>query len=391
MSNTKVPTVTYNPFAVSEPFTHMAEVDELRSRHAAFWSDYANGFWVLAETDAVRRVLQDPKTFSNCAVNPIDPFPEYMLIPEMLDPPSHTAWRQRLAPWFSPKAIEALAPRVRNRCIELIEPLVDQGHCEFNRDFSYRYPTSIFLELMGLPTEDLVQFQHWIDEINHLPLDEEWAKKRSFEAQEEVKSYFVEMTTKRRAAPENDLISVSLTWKIRDADVPMEDLLSMYLLMFQAGMDTVANQLTYMWWHLAAEETDRRASLVDASASAVAVEEFLRYYAIVSTTRKVKQDVVVEGCPMRAGDMVYMPLCGATRDPRSFSDGTTFVVNRDPNPHLAFGAGPHRCLGSHLARNELRIAMEEWHSRIPNYFVVEGQTISEHGGVFGLDSLELAW
>jgi cytochrome P450 len=385
------PTISYNPLLKGEPLSHILAVDVLREQHESFRSDLAQGFWVITRADAIRHALQDPGTFSSSAIVPVDPDPQYMLVPEMLDPPVHTTWRQLLASWFSPNAIAKMEDGVRARCIELIEPLVSRGRCELNQDFAYRYPTSIFLELMGLPLEDLPQFQHWNDEIHHVPLDVDPTRARSLAAQNAVKDYFVDLMEERRSSPRDDLTTAALGWRIDGREIPVEDLLSMYLLMFQAGMDTVASQLAYMWWHLARHDADRRRIVGDPDVIPAALEEFLRYYAFVAPSRKVMRDVEFDGCPMRKGDMVFVPLCGATRDPLAFPDADEFVIDRPANNHIAFGAGPHRCIGSHLARRELRIALEEWHKRIPDYHLVPGQQIDEHGGMFGLDSLELSW
>ena len=304
-----------------------------------------------------------PGTFSSRAIQPTDPDPQYLLVPEMLDPPEHTAWRQLLAPWFSPRAIEKMAVGVRRRCVELIEPIATRDGCDFHNEFAYRYPTSIFMELMGLPEEDLPRFQRWNDEIHHLPFDVDPQRERALAAQNEVKAYFADLMAARRAQPETDLLTAAMSWRIGGEPVPLDDLLSMYLLMFQAGMDTVSSQLAYMFWHLATHPDDRRAITTNPAIIPSAVEEFLRFYAFVAPSRKVTRDVEYAECPMRKGDMVFVPLCGATRDPEMFEDAETFRMGRAVNNHIAFGAGPHRCLGSHLARMELRFALEEWHAR----------------------------
>jgi cytochrome P450 len=161
--------------------------------------------------------------------------------------------------------------------------------------------------------------------------------------------------------------------------------------MFMAGLDTVSIQLSYSFWHLATHPADRVRIAEDPAVIPAAVEEFLRQFAFVAPARKVMQDTDFHGCPLKTGDMVFMPLCGATRDPAQFEDGATVRFDRPVNNHLAFGAGPHRCLGSHLARRELRVALEEWHRAIPEYRLTEGVDVTEHGGgLYGIDRLELS-
>jgi len=381
----------YNPLMPGLPLSHIEDVDALRGEHRSFRSDLAQGFWVLTGGPDIRSALQDPGTFSSGAIVPTDPDPQYMLVPEMLDPPQHTWWRQLLAPWFSPRAVERMGPAVRRRCIELIEPIAGRHGCDFHHDFAYRYPPSIFMELMGLPPGDLPQFQTWNDEIHHLPFDVDPQRSRSLAAQNAVMDYFSELMETRRREPADDLLTAAMSWEIGGRPVERHDLLSMYLLMFQAGMDTVSSQLAYMFWHLATHPEDRRRIVEDPSVIPGAVEEFLRFYAFVAPSRRLTRDVEYAGCPMKAGEMVFLPLCGATRDPALFEDARVFRMDRQVNNHIAFGAGPHRCLGSHLARMELRFALEEWHARIPDYHLAPDQEISEHGGMFGLDSLSLAW
>lgn len=147
-----------------------------------------------------------------------------------------------------------------------------------------------------------------------------------------------------------------------------------------------------MFWHLATHDADRARITADPGVIPDAVEELLRVYALVLPARKLTADVELHGCPMKAGDMVMLPLMMATRDARVFPDPTRVDFDRKQNRHLAFGAGPHRCLGSHLARQELRIALEEWHARIPGYRIPDGAAPLEHASlVLGLDSLPLTW
>jgi cytochrome P450 len=163
------------------------------------------------------------------------------------------------------------------------------------------------------------------------------------------------------------------------------------LLMFMAGLDTVATQLTFNFWHLATHDDDRQRLLAEPALWPTAIEELLRYYAFVTPGRKVVKDTEIAGCPVKAGQMVLLPFVSANRDPREFPDADRVVIDRKVNRHLSFGAGPHRCLGSHLAREELLTAMTMWHERIPHYRIPEGAEIREHGGQLGILGLPLEW
>jgi len=280
---------------------------------------------------------------------------------------------------------------VRQRAIEIIDGIVDRGSCDFMADFAQRFPTTIFLELMGLPVEELDQFLEWEHDILHAGGSDEEKLQTQIAAMMAVMGRFVTVITDRRAEPRNDIVSKALTYEIDGKPVSDEDLLSFCLLMFMAGLDTVSVTIGWAFLHLARNDTDRERVVETPDAIPTAVEEFVRAYAIVIPARKVMADIEIQGCPMKAGDMVNIPLNAATRDEAAFADATTVDITRKPNNHIGFGAGPHRCLGSHLARQELRIALEEWHRRIPNYRVAPGAQMWESGSQLGLESLPLVW
>ena len=202
---------------------------------------------------------------------------------------------------------------------------------------------------------------------------------------------FAAIVAERREQPQDDIISKAIEYQIDGKPVSDADLLSFCLLMFMAGLDTVTMTLGWSFLHLARNPEDRIRIAEQPESIPRAVEEFLRAYAIVIPARKVTADVEVQGCPLKAGDMVSLPLVAATRDDNAFANATIIDIERSPNNHIAFGAGPHRCLGAHLARRELKIAMEEWHKRIPSYALAPGAELVEYGGQIGLESLPLVW
>ncbi|HVW40019.1 MAG TPA: cytochrome P450 [Amycolatopsis sp.] len=375
--------------AVSGPCEHFDRYDELRGEGRAHFGD-ANGhdFWMLTRQRDMLAVFQDPATFSSRSVTPEDPDPPYLWIPEMLDPPIHTKWRQLIGRFFAPGAVSRLEPKVRQRFTEILDDIEHRGRCDFVADVALRFPNTIFMEIMGLPVSDAEQFQVWETAILHAgPTHHEQA----FRAMQEVMAYFSALIDDRRAAPREDLISSAMTWQIDDEPVSDGDLLAFCLLMFMAGLDTVAMQLSYSFYHLARNPDDRRRIAEDLSLVQPAVEEFLRYYAFVSPGRKATKDIEIAGCRVKAGQMMWMPLASANRDEDEFPDADRVIIDRSPNRHLAFGAGPHRCLGSHLARQELTIGLSEWHKRIPDYRLDPDIPVTEHGGQVGLDNLPLVW
>jgi cytochrome P450 len=374
---------------------HMAIFDTLRNQHPAFYSTFGRGFHVFTSAELQRDALQNPGVFSSTANNVQMPDQVIQLIPVTMDPPRHTVWRHLLSPHFSPAAVEALEPRVRERCIQIIDGLATKGTCDFIADFGREFPTTIFMGLMGLPLDDAQRFMAWEDKILHRTNETDPDASEMLKAQTEVMAYFTDLVEKRRVEPADDLVSAALTWTIDGQKIPADDVLSMCLLMFMAGLDTVTAQLGYSFLHLATHPEDRRRIVDDPAIIPMAVEEFLRYYAIVSPVRKVVDQVDFHGFTLMPDDMVALPLCAAARDPHEFEDAHLVDFDRPANRHTAFGAGPHRCLGSHLARRELRIAFEEWHKRIPEYQLAPDTSTDDlhevTSGVLSFDRLPLVW
>jgi cytochrome P450 len=367
--------------------------DALRAQAPMLFNEFgpAGGFFMPTRYADVMEVMQDAARFSSQAVSVFDPEPAYRWIPEMLDPPEHRTWRQQLAPLFSPKQTERLDDRVRARAVELIEGLKDRGRCDFNADFASRFPTTIFLELMGLPVEDLDRFLRWEEDILHGDSGSPAGHEAMMRAMGEVMGMFSQVIEQRRVEPADDIITKALAFDIGGRPPTDDELLSFCLLMFMAGLDTVTQNLNYSIYHLATHEADRRRIAADPQLLGAAIEEFIRAYSIVVPARKATCDTKIAGVEIKAGQMVAVSMSTANRDEAAFPDGTSVIIDRSPNSHIGFGAGQHRCLGSHLARREMRIALEEWHARIPDYRLAEGAAPREHGGMYGLDSLLLEW
>jgi len=386
------PVLDFNNYLAGPVLSHVEGIDDLRAEGPFVFSTFGpKGHWIFTEPEMIRAALQHPEIFSSSVVTPLEEDPPYKWIPEMLDPPEHTKWRQLLAPHFAPKLMEQMEGRVKERCIEIIDSFAARGHCDFLRDFAWRYPTTIFMEMMGLPLDGLDRFLSWEHEILHLTVDEDPDRSRAVAAMIAVQGYFAELIEMKRVHPGEDLLTTALRWEIDGKPISQEDMLSWCLLMFMAGLDTVSIQLSYAFWYLASHPEARSRLAADPSLAAPAVEEFLRVFAFVAPSRKVTQETEFHGCPLKKGDMVLLPLSAACRDAGAFADPVSVQLERDHNNHIAFGLGPHRCLGSHLARRELRVALEEWHRRIPDYHLAQGVEPVEHGGMYGIDVLELSW
>jgi cytochrome P450 len=350
-------------------------------------------YWMFTDYDVILDGLQQPDIWSSSVIVPTDPDPPYKWIPVMLDPPEHTKWRHLLGSYFSPGRVAAMRDEQRQLAGELIEKAAQKGGCDFVTDIARLFPAVIFLKIMGMPLDKLDEFLEWEDMILHTDEVGDAANEVRLAGMMKVYEYFSGLIAQRRADPDpdaQDIVSKAVEWTIDDAPVSDLEILNCLLLLFMAGLDTVASQLSYAMLHLATHPEDRARIVAEPDLMSHAVEELLRAYPIVQTARKATRDMDFHGCPVKAGDMAEFPLAAAGRDERAYPDARRVDFDRKIVRHLSFGGGPHRCLGSHLARQELSVILEEWHRRIPDYEVVGQPT--EHGGqVWGLDSLKLSW
>jgi cytochrome P450 len=381
------------------PMSYYGEIDELRHENDIFQVDEGAGFLFYTRYNQILDIAQHPEYFSNVIVDPRtnEPGVGFELVPQTMDGAIHAKWRRILGSYFSPGRIAKLVPTIEARATELIDSFIDRGECDFVKDFAQLYPTAIFLGIMGLSQDELPRFMAWEKNILHPPSsDVDEAMRISMTAQQEVQDYFQVMLAERRAIPveerTKDLVSEALSWKIDGEPIADKDLLSFYLLMFEAGLDTVTAEISWGFRHLATHPKDRQRLVDDPAIIPTAVEELLRVYPMVSITRYVTEDNEVGGCPLSKGDRVVLSLPSAGRDESVYDNSTEVDFDRGVIQHLTFGAGPHRCLGSHLARHELTTAYAQFHKRIPDYRLAEGVDFTEtHSSLFGLQSLPLVW
>jgi cytochrome P450 len=370
--------------------------DRFRREGRAFRSDAAPGdwnVWYLTGFEDSREAFQRPEVFSNKVILAFIQESEQMpWIPITMDPPQHTKYRRLLNTWFTPTAAREMTPQIRARCVEVIECFRQNGRCDFVAEFARLFPTTVFMKMMGLPVEEAPTFLGWIERMMHATDATDPDGTVRAETRVNVIQYLGGLIAARKQEPREDLISHLIAADFEGRKLADEELMGISFLLYMAGLDTVAGMLSYIFRHLAERPGDRKLLRDDPGKIPDAVEEFLRYYAIVYTARLVTRDVEFAGCPMRAGDRVVLATPAPSRDPDGIPNAEKFVIDRRENRHLAFGAGPHRCLGSHLARTELAVAIEEWNRRIPDYRIAEGATITQHiGGVAGLDTLPLVW
>jgi len=364
----------YDP-SLTIPVDRMQEcAAELAKIGPLVYSTAHGGHWIVTRYDAVHDVLRKPEIFSSYPNNLVDAGAGKFL-PLELDPPEHTAFRAALQPLFSPTRMRELEVEIRRIVNELISEFAARGSAEYISEFAHELPTRVFLALMGWPLSDAPLFTEATEiALNGRPGDTpEQANESRMQAAFQMFGYFGKVIAERRTggADLDDITSRVLRNKIevdgRERPLTDEELARMFFLLLIAGLHTVQGSLAWAVLHLSQNPDQRKLLVEDPGLVPAAVEEVLRYEAAVSMGRRAVADTEIGGVAVREGDQLLVMLCSANRDATEFHEPDAMRIDRTPNRHLTFGSGPHRCLGSHLARIELRIALEELHRRIPDY------------------------
>ena len=292
------------------------------------------------------------------------------------DPPVHTWARRLLLPWFSPRQVEHFEHYTRALCGQLIDGFIETGRADAAADYAQQIPVRIIGQVLGVPESNAEMFTNWVRDILEFAND----VPRRQKAVGEVAAYFMAEMDKRRGGDGTDLISTLLRSEVDGAPVPDPHILGTVALTLVAGVDTTWSAIGSSLWHLATHPEDRERLVNEPDLMPTAIEELLRAYSPVTMARIATSDVEVAGCPMRADDRVLMNFPAANRDPRQFPDADRVILDRELNRHVAFGAGIHRCAGSNLARMELRVSIEEWLARIPDFQLANGAEVTWAGG-----------
>lgn len=347
------------------------------------------GNWVLTRNEDIRAVLTNPELFSSRGIAGFSHLlgESWDMIPLEVDPPQHTRYRQFLGPLFAPGRVHTMTGRIEAICAELVDEMAAQGECEFVRDFSRRFPVRVFMDLMGLPLADYTSIMDWEEKILHDPnIAVRAAGARA------IRPYLEQLLRARSAQPQNDLLSLIAGTDVGGQRLSATEQLSLSLFLFVAGLDTVASALGYIYRYLALHPAQQQWLREDLRRLPDAIEELLRAHAVVVTSRFATRDTEVAGVFIKAGDAVSVPLALANFDSSAIPAAAEIQLDRNPNRHLTFSSGPHHCLGAHLARKEIQVAIAQWLVKIPD-FRVKPHTIprARGGAVFGVDELQLVW
>jgi len=352
------------------------------------------GAYMIVSSEGAEFALKHPGLFSSKRAFDMAGSPLAM-VPIAFDPPEHTRYRRVLQPFFSPRGIASWLPMVRTLAGELIDGFAASGECDLVTDLAVPLPAQAFLTLFGLPLEDRDRLIAWKEAlVNNFGVPGgEPPRERAIRMGAELYGYLVSHIAERRESGGTGDLLGQLLADTSDERLSDDELLGLSFLFVIAGLETVTSALSTAFAALAADTTLRGQIVADPAVIPAAVEELLRYDGpVVFVPRIATEDVDVAGQIIPAGSYVMIMIGAASRDPAEHPDPDTIEFQRQ-ELSLAFGVGPHRCLGSHLARMEMRVALEEWHRRIPEYALAPGATprVPWPAGVVGFDSLPLVF
>jgi cytochrome P450 len=326
-----------------------------------FWTPHNGGHWLINDHELIFQAVRRPDLFSSSRMT-IPPMPaelEPRYIPLTLDPPEHGAFRMPLMKAFAPDAIMKMEAGIRSLARELIAAVVPKRRCEFIDAIGEPLPVTVFMNMMGLPLDRMAEFRAWVFDMASDDTD------LRANAYPKVTGAMGELIREREIERKDDLISMLIDADIDGRPPSLEEIQNYGLLLFTAGLDTLVNTFTFGIFQLARQPELQERIQADRSLIPALIEEILRRYGIAMPPRLVTRDTDFGGVHLKAGERVLMMLPAGNLDPRTFEDPLRFDIDREEVPHLTFNSGPHRCVGSHLARLELRMFFEEWFAQMP--------------------------
>jgi cytochrome P450 len=356
--------------------------DQLRGTCPVAHTDRYGGAWLPVTHADVSAVARDTDHFSSegAVLSNKPPRDQWVSMapiggapPITSDPPFHADARRLLLPAFSPQVVAEWEPEIRRLCNELIDNMGDLDTVDAAVQYAQNIPVYVIARMLGLPLEDSDYFRETV----HMVLEEigaEFGERQG--AFEKLDAYLAMHVRDHIENPKDDLIGFLLNAKIYDQPLSPEHVVGTIILLMVAGIDTTWSSIGSSIWHLAQHPADLQRMVNEPELLPTAIEELLRMYAPVTMARIVSQDAEIGGCPVKAGDSVLLPFPAANRDPEVFPDADKVIIDREENRHVAFGLGIHRCLGSNLARLELRVAVEVFIQRFPKFELANPSSVT---------------
>jgi cytochrome P450 len=379
---------------------HKRVLELVRTAPPIFWTPRNGGHWMFLSHAANFKASRDTESFTSRFISPgqAEAIRAMMpagtphipnAVPINLDPPEHGQYRAPLQQAFSPKAMLALKEDIRTLANQLIDKVKDRGRSDFMVDIAEPLPVRVFLKLLGLPLERQDEYRALVRE--HLS-DPEPDPRKIMMKLLRITAMMRDTILERRERPQDDLISLLWKSQINGRPTTLDDMENYGVVLFIAGLDTVMNGMCFGVRHLAEDQALQAQLRANPKMIPEAAEELLRRYTFTVPPRKVAKDLVFEGLQMKAGERIMLFLPAADLDPGEFAGSERFDLNREKKAHIAFNTGPHRCLGSHLARVELQTLYEQLLARLPPFRLDPDRPPKFHGGhVIGVDTLSLVW
>jgi len=351
-----------------------------------FWTPHYGGTWVATRAEDIERMQTDHVLFSMTAqAIPRNLSPN---LPMELDPPNHAPIRRILNPLFTPTVIKRLETVARATAIELIEGFKPNGKCEFISQFGRQLPITLFLTLVDLPNVDRGMLLD-LAEIRvrgNDPVKREGAKRQ-------LLAHLDGIIQKRLAEPGDDVVSKIVNADVGGEKIPLETAQNLLSVVMFGGLDTVATMMGFVARRFAMDVRLREELILHPERISSAVDEFVRLHGLTTGGRLIMRDVDYKGAPLREGDQIMVPTVVAGLDERRFPDPTVVDIDRaNKLQTLTFGNGPHRCPGAALGKAELRIFIEEWLRRIPEFSLDPAEPpVMASGLVSGILRMNLVW
>jgi cytochrome P450 len=353
-----------------------------------FWTPRNGGYWMITRGRDIEEVQKDYEHFSmKGMLIPNNPRP-YPAPPLDFEPPDHAPWRLLISPAFSPKVVAHVEETVRSVAIDLINGFEPHGECEFVTEFTKVLPIVVFLTMMNLPPEDRFELMPHADAIARSP-----HPTQIHTARLALKAYIQKSVDARKVNPQDDLITKLMGSTIKGEPIAEEYVVGMCTLVLSGGLDTVKNLLGFIAQFLATHPDHVRQLRENRDLLPHAIEELIRRHGVSNTARLIVKDYDFLGVSLKAGEQLQGVTALVGLDDETVADPMTVDFNRPaPIPHAAFGNGPHRCPGSILARREVKVWLEEWLPRIPEFWIKPGTVPQNAAGmVNNMSELWLAW
>ena len=364
---TRMPQFDHNsPEFIADPYPLYSQ---LRENDPVHFSECYGGYYILTRYEDVRNALLNWELFSSARPGvtsiPASVKRDFQEIPLEFDPPDHTLYRRLVSGFFTRNAIKELEPGFRVIATDLLNVIVEARGGDFIQDFALPYVSRVLAYFLQVPESESGRWLRWAHDIFHGRLTD---RAKADRASEEMIAYVDYLAEQRRQAPGDDLFSVLATTQLNGRALTSEELHGYGVLLLNAGQETSVNGIGNTLWYLAEHREDRERLMREPELLDDAIEEFLRFMSPIQLLgRTTTAQAIMHGRAIPADSTVAMCYAAANRDPERFADAEKCVIDRRPNPHLAFGSGPHTCLGAHLARAEIRVALEEVLRVMPGY------------------------